>query len=432
MESLTMITTFTGIGMQEQGFKNSGCFDLKVIGTSDIDIDSIVSYAVIHCGMTKETVQNYEYYPYIEYMRDELSAKNIGYNFKTKEKYDWQNAKEPFIRKVWLAVHLQQNFGDISLIDHFPYSDILTFTFPCTDISYIGERKGMSYEAWKDGNPTRSGLVWEIVRILNNQKDRGKLPKFLFLENVSLLMSGAYIGLFEHLNNLLSDIGYNCSYAMLNAKDYGVPHNRKRVYAVYTRKDIGSDFTFPKPVPLKRLLKDVLDKRPDRKYFCTQLTQDRFVPREQEMIKDSKRHDITIVGDCGLPGEYKMYKYVFGRGVMGTLNTKCGKYMVLCKTDGTTPYIKSDAITNQLKKYFGDKGDVRYAVRKMSPEECYRLMGMRVNCNEMRKLGVTVPHIYKQAGNGIVTTCVKLIAQHMYKAFYDDSFICGDALAHGK
>ena len=181
MESLKVVTLFSGIGCQERGIENTGLFDIETVATSDIDKDAIVSYASIHCGLTPELVNTYEQYPSREEMVKELTEKNIGYDFMKKKPYDWNKVErkkdKSELNRYWLAVHFSKNFGDISKVQTLPRCDLLTFSFPCTDISLSGKQKGLSYEDWEKGANTRSGLVWEVVRLLKNYKLKNELPQ---------------------------------------------------------------------------------------------------------------------------------------------------------------------------------------------------------------------------------------------------------------
>ena len=166
-EKLTMITTFSGIGCQERGFIDSNLFDLDVIATSDIDKEAILSYAAIHCGLTDELVEKYQEYPSKYEMVDELKAKNIGYDFVKNKAYDWEKLAKRSgmkIERYWLAMKLTNNVGDICKVEALPYCDILTFSFPCQSISVAGRQEGMVK------GKTRSGLVYEIVRLIEKIK----------------------------------------------------------------------------------------------------------------------------------------------------------------------------------------------------------------------------------------------------------------------
>lgn len=134
-QKLKVITTFSGIGMQERGLENTGLFDLDVLHTCETDIWAIISYAAIHNNLTEELVETYPSYPSREEMAKELSEKHIGYDFKKKKEYDWnkkvKSKSDTLLQKTWLACHLNKNVGDITLVENFPYCDLFTFSFPC-------------------------------------------------------------------------------------------------------------------------------------------------------------------------------------------------------------------------------------------------------------------------------------------------------------
>ena len=114
---------------------------------------------------------------------------------------------------------------------------------PCQDFSVAGKQKGLIDE---NGNQTRSGLLLEVQRLLEVAKLEGTLPKYLMLENVKNLVGKQFKSDFDKWLEYLDNLGYNNYWQVLNAKDYGVPQNRERVFVVSIRKDIEKDFIFPK------------------------------------------------------------------------------------------------------------------------------------------------------------------------------------------
>ena len=266
-EKLTVITTFTGIGMQERGIEQTGLYDMDVIHTCELDIDAIISYAAIHKGLTPELVDTYNEYPNKDIMVKELIEKNIGYNFLKKKPYAWNkylknDKKNKELKTVWLANYLNKNVGDICKVNTFPYCDLFTFSFPCTDLSVSGKQQGMVK------GETRSGLVYEVIRILKNMKQESNLPKYLLMENVSALINKRNIEQYLDLNKEFEEIGYKCFYKVLNAKFCGVPQNRERIFAVYVRNDLDfSTFEFPKEFDTGIRLKDILEDSVDESYY---------------------------------------------------------------------------------------------------------------------------------------------------------------------
>ena len=169
------------------------------------------------------------------------------------------------------------NYGDISKIDRLDYTDLLIYSSPCVDFSLAGKQAGLIDT---DGKQTRSGLLLEVGRLLMKMSDEGILPKYLLMENVKNLVGKKFKPAFDIWLKALEAIGYNNYWKVLNAKDYGVPQNRERVFVVSIRKDIDTQgYTFPEPFKLNRRLKDVLEKEVDEKYYLKQELVDTFIKR---------------------------------------------------------------------------------------------------------------------------------------------------------
>lgn len=264
MAKFKIIELFSGIGAQIRGFQNSGLFDAEVIATSEIDKDAIVSYAAIHCGLTPELIESYDYPPTDEMVKY-LEDRNIGYVFEKNKSFDWnkkRNSKD--LKKYYLACVLSKNMGDITKIKELPPADLVTYSFPCTDISIAGQIQGI------ERGKTRSGLLYEVERLLNGAIERESLPKYLLLENVKNLIGKRFKPAFDEWCAYLSSIGYNTYYQVVNAKDCGIPQNRERVFALSIRKDIDAgSFDFPKPFDTGIRLFHVLDSDVNEKYILT-------------------------------------------------------------------------------------------------------------------------------------------------------------------
>lgn len=152
-----------------------------------------------------------------------------------------------------------RNYGDISKVQRLDYADLWTYSFPCTDISICGQLQGMIQ------GETRSGLLYEVQRLLEQAEQR---PKYLLLENVKNLVSKRFKPQFDEWCKFLDSMGYNTYWQILNAKNYGIPQNRERVFAVSVRKDIDNGtFRFPEPVDSGLRCDDLLDGRVDEKYY---------------------------------------------------------------------------------------------------------------------------------------------------------------------
>ena len=170
-----------------------------------------------------------------------------------------------------------RNYGDISKVESLDYADLWTYSFPCTDISLAGKQEGLTD---KTGKQTRSGLLFEVERLLKKSVEDGNQPKYLLLENVKNLVGKKFKPEFDKWIKTLDSLGYNNYWKVLNAKDYGVPQNRERVFVVSIRKDVDTHgYTFPEPFKLERRLKDVLETNVDEKYYLKQDLVETFIKR---------------------------------------------------------------------------------------------------------------------------------------------------------
>lgn len=153
--------------------------------------------------------------------------------------------------------------GDLGTFEDPNYTYLLTYSFPCTDLSLAGNMQGM-----KKGSGTRSGLLWEVERLLReiNEAENLRLPQVLLMENVPQVHSEQNIKDFGEWITFLDSLGYISKWQDLNAKDYGVAQNRERCFMVsYLDKSL--KFAFPSPVKLEKAAKDYLEDIVDEKYF---------------------------------------------------------------------------------------------------------------------------------------------------------------------
>lgn len=175
--------------------------------------------------------------------------------------------------QAYMAVHGEtMNYGDISKIDwdSVPDFDFLTYSFPCTDISTAGQQKGLA-----EGSGTRSSLLWECRKAIV-----AKRPKYLLMENVKNLVSKKFTPYLQEWLNFLQGQGYTNYTKVLNAKDFGVPQNRERVFMVSILD--GESFHFPKPFTLEKRLKDVLEKNVDESFYLSEKIVNTFLARNEK------------------------------------------------------------------------------------------------------------------------------------------------------
>ena len=228
---LKLLSLFTGIGAFEKALERLN-IDYELVGFSEIDKYAIKSYCTIH---------------------------NVPEN---------------------------KNLGDVTKIeiDKIPDFDLMSWGFPCQDISIAGRMEGI-----KEG--TRSGLYYEGYKILKE-----KMPKYSIIENVKNLTSQRFKEQFNSILNDISELGYNNYWKVLNAKDYGVPQNRERVFIVSIRKDIDkNNFTFPSPITLNLKLDD--------RFYLTENGIGRLIKKNNKLLKDCQNPNIS---SCLIAGYHKM------------------------------------------------------------------------------------------------------------------------------
>lgn len=151
--------------------------------------------------------------------------------------------------------------NDLEIVERESYTYILTYSFPCQDLSLAGKGRGMA-----KGENTRSGLLWEVERILD--ECNGNLPQVLLMENVPQVIGKKNIKHFQMWRSKLEQLGYSSYVELLNSKNYGIPQNRNRCFMVSILGDYY--YSFPKKQKLKLKLKDMLDENVDEKYFISQ------------------------------------------------------------------------------------------------------------------------------------------------------------------
>ena len=146
---------------------------------------------------------------------------------------------------------------DLGIVDTDKFTYLLTYSFPCQDLSVAGKGKGMT-----KGSNTRSGLLWEVERLLNETTE---LPQVLVMENVPQVHSKKNMPDFENWLKYLESRGYKTYWQDLNAADYGVPQSRNRCIAVSILGDY--TFEFPKTRPLKTVMADYLETSVEDRYY---------------------------------------------------------------------------------------------------------------------------------------------------------------------
>ena len=166
--------------------------------------------------------------------------------------------------------------ADLEIKEKEKYCYLMTYSFPCTDLSVAGKMQGMSKEQWAKGESTRSGLLWEVERILK-ELPKDQLPDVLLMENVPQVHAEQNLQDFENWQSFLRGKGYFNFWEDLNAKNYGIPQNRERCFMVSILSDDFVDFYFPPKEELKKVMKDFLEEKVDEKYYITSEKADNLI-----------------------------------------------------------------------------------------------------------------------------------------------------------
>lgn len=418
---MKVLSLFSGIGAFEKALTNIGV-DYEVVGFSEIDKYAIESYSAIH------------------------------------------------------DVDKSLNLGDISSIktEDMPDCDMVTYGFPCQDISVAGNLKGII-----EGE-TRSGLLFEALRVIRDKK-----PSYAIAENVKNLVGKKFKEDFEGLLAELESYGYNNYWQVLNAKDYGIPQNRERVFVVSIRKDVDDGkFEFPKSYDSGLRLKDLLEDEVEDKYY---IENDRTSVllnnlKEQDLlngerfgadstINDTKKREISncIIAryDAGIVNqkqsglvvvEPKICQKVGDRGtnnysvkdISNTIpaNPMSDRGQLLLEPSNELKLFtnlkggKWDKIHESARRVYDEEGiaptiptcgggniepkvQTNYRIRKLTPKECWRLMGFTDEDYHKARQALedrfyngkdrSKSQMYKMAGNSIVVNVLESILKSLIR-----------------
>lgn len=276
---------------------------------------------------------------------------------------------DSFARKTYSENHKILPFEDITKIknEKLPYVDVITFGFPCQDLSSIGTRLGL-----EEG--TRSSLIYDALDIVINTQ-----PRIFIAENVKGLLSHNKGETFEFLVSYMKNIvGYKIYYKVLNSRNFGVPQNRERVYIVGIRNDIDDkSFQFPEPTGRKKNLKGFLEVNVDKKYTLSDHLLESYIYKKD----DGRPYVVTE------KSEYSR-----------TLNTT---------------YHKIQRLTGTFVDVDG------WRMRKLTPREIYNLQGFPKTHQQV----VSDTQAYRQAGNAVTVPVVKSIGKQLMQYVFPDSIL---------
>lgn len=395
---LKILSLFTGIGAFERALKNIG-IECEVVGFSEIDKYAIKSYCAIH---------------------NEDERKNLG---------DITKIDAKLLKQVSSAARTE--------------IDIITHGSPCQDFSVAGKQAGA-----EKGSGTRSSLMWYTVDIVQQIK-----PKYVIWENVKNILSKKHKHNFDNYIEMMNQLGYNNYYQVLNAKDYGIPQNRERVYTISIRKDIDNkQFEFPEKEELKIRLKDILEAEVDEKYYLSEKMQDYVLDfnnkqrgtawegrADEEKLNTNIAHAIGV-RSAGGNQRAGVSNFVID-GYRDEIKVKDLKQKIKNATNSEDPYIVAsrgrnpnnprsrkagehleqrleaniNGTTNCISTVQKDNYVVENSIkiRKLTPLECWRLMGFSDEDFRKAEKVNSNAQLYKQAGNSIVVNVLEKIFKNL-------------------
>ena len=317
------------------------------------------------------------------------------------------------VRKSYVAnydVDDERFHWNVSFLEGAPYRntvDLLVGGSPCQSFSLVGKQMGLS--------DTRGTLFYEYARLVSEIR-----PKCFIYENVRALLSNDNGRTWTIMSRVFTDLGYDWKHAVLNAKDYGMPQNRERVFVVGFRKDlkVGNSFQFPKPVELTRTMQDfLLDVVPGKYYLPEKGVE--FVLDEGNLTKRYTQIDGTVQlcqkknqqfnwhGDFVFVDEETASRLGMPEMEKYFLSEKVRKYVLASGTKTFYSRPETDLpvarplLTSMHKMHRAgvDNYITRDGrIRKLAPRECLRLMGF----SDSFKIVVSDTSMYQQAGNAIV------------------------------
>ena len=366
---LKVFEAFAGIGAQATALERIG-IDYEIVGISDWFTDAIICYDAIHCKddpipelPSKE--KQIEYLNNFEFSKDSVHPSKI-------EKLDTE-----YLEKLYIANKRTKNLGSITKLKaaDMPECDLLVYSFPCQDLSTGGKGLGM-----KKGSGTRSGLLWEIERILSELNKEGRLPEYLLLENVKTIMAKSNEADLKEWLGFLEKLGYvNDECMILNALDFAVPQDRERAFIV---SHLGTKLNVKEDICFK-----------ERKYEFSRFFRDNY-----KIPKYKTEADIAQLNKT--PSREQMWK-INGR----ELNENTTVRTITCNMDRTH--------CAALFPYKGAKGD---SYRRPTIREAFLLMGFTEEEYERTEyLDFSYRKMNKLIGNAIVVDVLAEIFRAKFK-----------------
>ena len=408
-----LVELFSGIGSQAKALSNIG-FDINTLGTCEWDLHAFIAYDAIH--NSTELPDDVAKMNKAHILKDlaKYTLSNSG-----KEKMEYKTLKtysEDVLRRVYAAIKRSKNFVDVSSLtgEKMPEGiDIMTYSFPCQDLSNVGAFHGYNKGIDKDSG-SRSSLLWQVGRILQEMKDIKKsLPRYLLMENVPTLLAQRHKDNFEKWIADLNELGYVSYYFQLNASDFGLPQNRPRLLMISVY--VGNSKKTERKVKAffdKKTPEDIVKEYVSSKYYKKIGIQDLL---RIDYSNDKYRKEAE---EC-TPNDTVSRRAIWDENPQLVLkeNVINPKYDVI-----RTITTKQDRNPNSGNLYFDSGIEGRGTFRYLTPRECFLFMGFTdedfdnviKNNPEIHKNSKLFPRdkLIRMAGNSIP---VKLLEGIFYQ-----------------
>ena len=397
-----VVELFSGIGSQVKALKNIG-FDVNVQGTCEWDIHAMIAYDAIH---------NSPELPFdiLKLSKGDLLEKLEKYRLSNdgKSAMDYKTLKtysSASLRRIYAAITRSNNFVDVESLTGKTMprkTDILTYSFPCQDLSNVGAFHGYNKGIDK-GSGSRSSLLWQVGRILQEMNDTHKrLPRYLVMENVPALLAERHRGNFKIWRDDLEKLGYISKYFELNAHDFGMPQNRPRLLmiSVWVGKNKAKKNKVQNYFDSKEKQDIVNDYQQSKYYHCNSIADFFRIDYSNEKLLAEAR-------ECN-PNDTVSRQKIWEENPQLVLegNVINEQYDMI-----RTITTKQDRNPNSGNLYFDLGGEGKSKFRYLTPRECMLFMGFTDddydnvvrNNPEIHKGSVLFPRdkIIRMAGNSI-------------------------------
>jgi DNA (cytosine-5)-methyltransferase 1 len=427
---IRLIELFAGYGSQSLALKYLNA-DYESYRICEWNYKSFEAYRLLHFP---DNHTDYSKDMSIQQLREWMEEKGVSADWnKPMPKTTISHLSENNLREIYNSAMATHNLVDISRVSssnlgierererQFTY--LMTYSFPCQDLSLAGKRAGMDADS-----STRSSLLWQVERILGELKRDGRRPDILLMENVIQVHGVGNTENFNKWLNDLHDLGYTSYFQDLEATGFGIPQTRNRCFIVSVLGE--KSYEFPQPTKLAKTLKDMLEDKVDRKYYLTQHQIDGISawntymkPLENLSQKRVSNTLTTREGaycssmkliECDNPviiATTQAHSTIKNNGEAPTITASGNQ--------GRVPMITCKRIGNPAVAVPEDTGTVIYngkrmSIRRLTPRECFRLMGVRDDDFGRLCGNFSDSILYHLAGDSIVVDVLMAIFRNMF------------------